>query len=80
MQLLLCYKHKYPSKIYLLRGQNECMSIGRIYGFYDECKRVYDVAWLATTWPGVTEVKFYKACTNFFNHLPVVALIRPRGA
>ncbi|PIK47434.1 putative serine/threonine-protein phosphatase PP1 [Apostichopus japonicus] len=37
--LMLAYKLKHPENFFMLRGNHECASINRIYGFYDECKR-----------------------------------------
>lgn len=60
--LLLAYKIKYPENFFLLRGNHECASINRIYGFYDECKRRFNV-------------RVWKVFTDCFNCLPVAALI-----
>ncbi|RZC78017.1 hypothetical protein C5167_002252 [Papaver somniferum] len=60
--LLLAYKCKFPNNFFLLRGNHECASINRIYGFYDECKRRFSV-------------RLWKIFTDCFNCLPVAAII-----
>ena len=60
--LLLAYKIKFPDNFFMTRGNHECASINRIYGFYDECKKKYSV-------------KLWKIFTDCFNCLPVAALL-----
>jgi len=63
IQLLLCYKAKYPGRITLLRGNHESRQITQFYGFYEECQRKYGNA---NTW---------KYCTDLFDYLPLGAIV-----
>eukprot|EP00392_Amoebophrya_sp_AT5.2_P007118 g7132.t1 len=60
--LLMCYKVKFPENFFLLRGNHECASLTRIYGFYDECKRRYNI-------------KLWKTFCDAFNCFPAAAVV-----
>ena len=63
--LLLAFKVKYPENFFCIRGNHECASINRIYGFYDECRRRYSIS-------------LWREFCNMFNYMPVSALIDER--
>lgn len=60
--LLMAFKVRYPENFFVLRGNHECSSINRIYGFYDECRRRYNV-------------KLWKTFCDVFNCMPVAAIV-----
>lgn len=66
---MLAYKIKHPENFFLLRGNHECSSINRIYGFYDECIKLFNLG------KRKYNLKLWKIFSDVFNVMPVCALI-----
>lgn len=63
ISILVCLKVRYPSRVFILRGNHESRQITQVYGFYDECFRKY----------GSPEV--WKMFTDLFDFLPLSAVV-----
>ena len=63
--LLFCFKIKCINNFFLLRGNHECATLNREYGFYDECKRRYNI-------------KLWKKFVDVFNCMPYSAIVEDK--
>ena len=62
MVMLFIRKIEYSQELVLLRGRDEDVSLSRIYGFYDECQRRFNI-------------KLWKTFMDVFNCMPLDRLV-----
>lgn len=60
--LLLCLKLKYPSQVFLLRGNHESRQISQTYGFYEEVNRKFG------------GLNIWRHLNNVFDYLSIAAV------
>lgn len=63
VSLLVCWKVRFPDRVYCLRGNHESRQITQVYGFYDECLRKYGSA------------NVWKLFTDLFDYFPLTAVV-----
>lgn len=63
VSLLMALKVRYKDRITLTRGNHESRQITQVYGFYDECLRIYGNA------------NVWKYFTDLFDYLPLTGLV-----
>lgn len=64
VSLLLSLKVRYPTRIYLTRGNHESRQITQMYGFYEECMKKYN-----------DNPEIWKYFTDLFDFLPLTCVV-----
>ncbi|VDK64246.1 unnamed protein product [Anisakis simplex] len=67
ISLVLCLKIKYPTQVYMLRGNHEDGNTSMSYGFYDECVNRFNAYKEGD--------RLWRKFIDVFNMLPLAALI-----
>ncbi|VDM28035.1 unnamed protein product [Toxocara canis] len=61
--LMFAYRLKHPENFFMLRGNHECASINRVYGFFEEVLRRY------------RSIRLWAAFQDTFNCMPFCSLV-----
>ncbi|VDM94263.1 unnamed protein product, partial [Onchocerca ochengi] len=67
--MLMCFKIKYPTRVYMLRGNHEDANTTLIYGFYDEC---------ISRFPKDEGELLWHIFMMVFNMMPLTAIVADR--